>query len=333
MVSSTSRSRADPPFSDSPALPFSQRRVGHSDVTRLRATVDSLWENDDFEGGTERLEKLALFRSEQASSMLRAGGSRVASEIYAAAAEAMTCAAWCALEARDAKRAQRHSSRAFMLAGMSGVSAAVLSAWDTISIMSHRISRSADAKAAGRQVRATSLARRDPLYSSLSHVRTAMACSLVDERQAALRSLGYASAAFDRARPRERPRWLRFYDAAELEGLTGTVQLQLGRPVEAEYHLRRALFLIRPELRRNRAAYTIRLAMAQMWQDEPELACATVDGLKDDGRPTTARFEAEFGVLREGLAASGSSRARAWLDHHPFIPTSASTSAPNKGSA
>jgi len=79
----------------------------------------------------------------------------------------------------------------------------------------------------------------------------------------------------------ERPTWIRFYDSAELAGLTAGAHLRLGRAHEAEAETHRALALLRPAYRRNRMLYTVQLAHAQLAQGDVEQAVATASTVGD----------------------------------------------------
>lgn len=302
-------------------FPISRRQIGVSDVIRFRSTLDSLSDSDDLEGGNERLEKLALFRAEQALGMSRMSSAspQARAAIHTGAAEAMNYAAWFALESGRTARARRHLTDALAHAGMSGDPAITLFTWVRMSVLSYRLGKGDDAEAAGQRARATPFGRRDPLFFSLCHVRSALAASQMGEKQSALRSLGEAGECLAKAQPRKRPRWIQFYDAAEFNALAANVHLRLGRPQAAEYHFHRTLSLIRPELKRNRSHYTAKLAIAQLRQGEPELACATAERLVHGELPTSARFGEILGTLRGEFAATGSAQARAWLESTPSV--------------
>lgn len=79
--------------------------------------------------------------------------------------------------------------------------------------------------------------------------------------------------------------------------------------------------LIRPELRRNRAYYTYKLAYAQLGQGELELACATTaeasaisPEVAASGRVT--KLMRSFGDPLLAIAPDAST-TREWLESHP----------------
>ncbi|WP_331738410.1 hypothetical protein [Embleya sp. NBC_00896] len=107
---------------------------------------------------------------------------------------------------------------------------------------------------------------------------------------------------------------MRFYDRAELAGLSGIVHLTLGDPAAAEADAHHALALLRPGLDRNRRMYTLELARAQLAQGDVEQACATAVLDTPDRRAPTGRTAELLGLFRTELvtAAPDSRHTRDW---------------------
>ncbi|MGO4431171.1 XRE family transcriptional regulator, partial [Streptomyces sp. MCAF7] len=113
----------------------------------------------------------------------------------------------------------------------------------------------------GQAAQHTAITRRDPLFASLAHARTALGHSNLGHRQAALRSLGHAQEALGKASFDEpRPSWVAFYGPAELTAMTAIVRDRIGDPAEAEAASHQALATIPKQFRRNRAMATTQLA-------------------------------------------------------------------------
>lgn len=300
-----------------PGLAVAPARIGISDVARLRAGLDALSASDDVDGGSANAETDALTQAQRALDLLQRGtlSSRVRQQIYAAAAEATNHAAFAAIDSRQFERAQRHLDRALTLAGLSGDPVVSLATWDNIAMLSGHRGRFADAEAASRKARMSSISRRDPLYASLCHARNAVAHASMGELSASQRALGHAEDALTRAPDAERPRWMHFFDIAELNGLSAIAYLRLGRPDKAEFHAHYTLARLKPDLLRNRAYYTAQLAIAQLRQGELELACATADKLLTRELPSSARVRDLLKTFRSEASATGSARARAWLNN------------------
>ncbi len=72
-----------------------------------------------------------------------------------------------------------------------------------------------------------------------------------------------------------RPAWIDFYDQAELDHLAMIAHLRMGNHSEAESHAHRGLSNLRPGFERNRALIQANLAIAQLGQEDLELAVST----------------------------------------------------------
>jgi ATP/maltotriose-dependent transcriptional regulator MalT len=66
-----------------------------------------------------------------------------------------------------------------------------------------------------------------------------------------------------------------WFTEADAQGLAGESLLALGRPGEAEPHLRRAVGLLDPGFSRDRALWLCELACARLGMGSVEQACAT----------------------------------------------------------
>ncbi|MDI5968386.1 XRE family transcriptional regulator [Streptomyces sp. SL13] len=294
-----------------------QRRVGAHEITSLREALNDLIANEHQTGGHASLEVAALRHGQQAIDLVQKGspGSDfVRRQLYSVAADAVTTAAWSAIETGDLRRAQQHLERSLALAGYSSDSTGVLRAWNNLAMLAQRRDHFADAAAAADAARNTAAARRDPLLASLAHARAAIAHSAAHNPRQALRSLDYAKAALSKSSDTERPEWLAFYDGAELDGLAALTSLNLGHFADAEYNAHRSLARIKPGLQRNRTYYTVLLGLSQIRQGELEQACATVDPLYTRALPSSTRIAQMLTEFRTYASATGSATARRWLN-------------------
>ncbi|MFE5853479.1 hypothetical protein ACFQ61_09735 [Streptomyces sp. NPDC056500] len=171
--------------------------------------------------------------------------------------------------------------------------------------------------AAADAARNTSATRRDPLYASLAFARAAVAHGAAGDDRRALGSPGQAQDALGRSKPDNRPAWIFFYDAAELDGLSAATHFDLGRSADAEFYAHRTLARLKPGLDRNRAFYTSILGLAQIDQGDIEQACATVEPLFTTAQPGSQRSRRQMKDFRLKAAATGSAHARQWLDNLP----------------
>ncbi|WP_031080336.1 hypothetical protein [Streptomyces sp. NRRL S-118] len=262
-----------------PAAPASARpRVGMADVDRLEQEFAKLVAKDNADGGTVKLETRALAFAHHAMERQAVGTAtqRVRSRLYQLAAAFTGTALWAAVDAHQSERAQRHLERALHLARLSGNPEVELRLWGHAALLASQRRSMHEAVAAAERARSSSACRRDALYRSLAAARLAGVTAQAGDSKVALRALDNARLAFDRADPAAaRPAWIGFYDAAELEGLSALVMARIGRHGEAEAHLHRTLFALRPDYQRNRTYYTVILALSQLRQGEAEQACAT----------------------------------------------------------
>jgi tetratricopeptide (TPR) repeat protein len=295
-------------------------QVGTRDVEELRTAHDSLIANDDRNGGSRSLEIAALSQGQRAIDLLQNGwaGSGTRRRVYALASEAITTAGWAATDSGEHGRAQHHLERALALAGLSGDGSAVVRAWNHLAMLSQNRKRYADAAAAADAARSSGAARRDPVYASLAFARAAVAHGAAGDDRRALRALGQAQDALSRSQPGERPAWIFFYDAAELDGLSAVTHLRLGRSSDAEYYAHRTLARLKPGLDRNRAFYTTVLGLAQVGQGDLEQACATVDPLFTTDVPGSQRVRGRLKEFRAKVVETGSAHARQWLTDTPI---------------
>lgn len=280
-------------------------RVGISDVARLRAGLDNLVALDDTSGGHEALEQDALTKAAQALDLQKhAASQRIRQRLFAVAAGYTARAGWAALDARRLTRVQPLLDRALYLAGMAQDSTVQMEVWNLYAMLARQTQDYTQAVDSAQAAQATSIARRDPLFASLAHARTAVGHSLMGDRQAALRYLGHAEDALVKADPlAPRPSWIAFYGAAELTAMTAIVRDRIGDPVEAEAASHTALASIPAQFRRNRALATTRLALAQLHQRDLELACATAESVfaMMSGTPIPGRMRSLLGDFYRDL--------------------------------
>lgn len=188
-------------------------RVGTSDVIRLRSGLDALMALDDTQGGHEGLERAALAGAAEALEKQKLGATqRIRLRLFSVAADYTATAAWSALDARRSDHAHALLGKTLYLAGMAQDPVVELRVWNSYAMLAHQRGEHTEAIDSAQAAQATSLTKRDPFYASLAHARTAVGHSNLKDRQAALRSLGYAQEAMSkREGSASRPSWAAFY--------------------------------------------------------------------------------------------------------------------------
>lgn len=252
-------------------------RLGMTDVHGFQAEYEKILADDWRIGGARSVENRAAALSLRIKSALTVGttSTRVRRRLHCIASDASSSAAFAAIDAKAAPRAREHLERAVTFAGLSGDSETQYHVWNHLSITACQRGDFTEGSAAAEAMKASSIARRDPLYASLGHLRNARALAKMEQRSDALRALSTAEKAFARTDGKERPAWLSFYDQSEVDGLAATVWFALGAYDRAEAGFHQTLAGIRPDMIRNRALYSAHLALSQACQGELELACHT----------------------------------------------------------
>jgi hypothetical protein len=298
--------------------PFS---VGTSDVIRLRNGMDALTALDQSRGGHAALERAALTGAAEAVGLQgRAASQSIRQRLFGIAADYTATAAWSCVDTRQFDRARTHLNEALRLAGMAQDPVAQLRVWNSTAILAHQRGDVGESIAAAQAAQATAITRRDPLFGSLAHARTAVGHAQRGDGQAAVRSLGYAEEALGKAELLPRPGWVGFYGAAELHALAAIVRERLGEPADAEAASHRALAALPKEYRRNRAMTTVHLAVAQLHQGDAEQACATAEEVFRlmAGSRLPGRLRVLLGDFYRDLLTLAPSApiAREWGDRH-----------------
>ncbi|MCX4691384.1 XRE family transcriptional regulator [Streptomyces sp. NBC_01408] len=303
------------------AVPSGRRSVGTADVIRLREGMSGLTALDQTRGGHGALERAALARAAEAVALQqRAASQTVRQRLFSLASHYTASAAWSCIDACQPDRARTHLDQALRLAGMAQDSMAQMRVWNSTAMLAHQCGQFGEGVAASLAAQATTTARRDPLFASLAHARTAIGHASRGDRQPALRSLGYAEDALTRAHAAPRPPWIGFYGPAELAAITAIVRELLGEPAHAEAASHRALAALPATLRRNRAMTMVRLAHAQLRQGDTDQACATTGKAFDlmAGDPIPGRMRTQIGDFHRDLftLAPTDRAAREWGDRY-----------------
>ncbi|QCX75472.1 hypothetical protein C9F11_08915 [Streptomyces sp. YIM 121038] len=295
--------------------------VGTSDVIRLRNGMDALTALDQSKGGHVALERAALSGAAEAVGLQgKAASQTIRQRLFSIAANYTATAAWSCIDARQLDRAQTHLNEALRLAGMAQDPMAQMRVWNSTAILAHQRGEYGEGVAAAQAAQATVITRRDPLFSSLAHARTAIGHAQQGERQSAIRSLGYAEESLSKTQDQPRPGWVAFYGPAELHALAAIVRELLGEPAEAEAASHRALSALPKEYRRNRAMATAHLALAQLHQGDAEQACGSTEDAFHlmSGSELPGRLRVLLGdFYRDLLTLAPSTHiAREWADRY-----------------
>ncbi|WP_331723714.1 MULTISPECIES: Tat pathway signal protein [unclassified Streptomyces] len=293
-------------------------RVGAPDVELLTAKLAAVVASDNRHGGTTKVEVRAAQLARQTLALQQHGTvtSRVRGQLYSLAAAFTSSAMWAAIDGHRLDAAQQHMQQAVTLAGLSGDTAIVFRVWGHAGALYRHLGRYTDALAADDAARSTSIVRRDPLYASLAHARTAVHHGDLRDHNAVKRSIGHAHDALTRAdTTAPRPPWMLFYDQAELELLGLIAHVSLHHWADAEAHAHRHLALLRPDLVRNRSLALAHMARAQLEQGALEAAVSSAHAIPPDAwHGRTGKLVKGFTGRLSGLT-SNDPAARSWADY------------------
>lgn len=252
-------------------------RLGVNDVRRFHQDYAAILRQDQAVGGSRKVENLAVELASRIQSALAvlSSSTRVRNMLHRLAADVISSAAFAAIDASSPQRARAHLDKALTFAGLSRDSETMYHVWNHLTLTSSQRENHAEAVAGAEVMKRSSIARRDPLYASLGHIRNANGLVRIRHRTEALRALADAERAFARCADEQRPEWIKFFDASEVDALSSFIWSAMGDHGRAEYCLHRTLAAIPMGMARNRALYTAHLALAQARQGDLELACAT----------------------------------------------------------
>ncbi|MFI1848779.1 XRE family transcriptional regulator [Streptomyces sp. NPDC020480] len=252
-------------------------RLGVNDARRFHQDYVAILRQDQAMGGSRKVENLAVELASRIQSALAVSSSstRVRNMLHRIAADVISSAAFAAIDASSPQRARAHLDKALTFAGLSRDTATIYHVWNHPTLTSSQRENRAEAVAGAEVMKRSSIARRDPLYASLGHIRNANGLVRLRHRSEALRALGDAERAFAHSTDEQRPEWIKFFDASEMDALSSFIWSALGDHGRAEYCLHRTLAAIPKGMARNRALYTAHLALAQARQGDLEPACAT----------------------------------------------------------
>lgn len=262
-----------------------RHRLNTDDAEALKAELVAWTATESLHGGTPQLEQRAADITDQVITLQQGhtASARIRSELYTVAAAFSNSAMWAAIDGRRLDAAEYHMDRTIRLAGLSGDPATEFRVWGHASVLFRQLGRPADALAAAEKSRTFSIARRDPMFASLSMSRIAVNHADLGDGRSTMRYLDLAQKALDRADPKKhRPTWMDFYDQAELDHLAMAAQVQLAQWPEAEKRAHRSLAYVRPGLQRNSALVHANLAVAQLCQRELEQAVATAQRIPEE---------------------------------------------------
>jgi len=186
-------------------------------------------------------------------------------------------AGWLALDAHQHGAARRYFTSAVYVAHEADEPGLAASALGYMSLQETYRGRLPSAVSLAQTAFATGSAGTTPLTMTMLGTRLARAQAGLRDRQACLRTLAGARAAFDQTGLQDEPLWMSYVDAAELAAQKGACYLDLGMTREGIESLTTAIGLIEartPRRLRDRVHYLSRLAKCHLAERDLEQACS-----------------------------------------------------------
>jgi hypothetical protein len=251
------------------------KRVDHVLVDDIERVVEARRRMDDALGGGTLLPavredlRLAVAMLDNAA-YTEAVGKR----LHAVAAELGRLAGWLAYDSEQPALAQRFFLAAMRAAHVSGDRALGANILGFMGVQATQSNKPGDAviliESALRVERELTPAVAGSLYG-----RLAAGAAFAGDATASQRAQDRAFELLGRSLAENEPPWIYWFTEADAQGLAGESLLALGRPGEAEPHLRRAVGLLDPGFSRDRALWLCELACARLGMGSVEQACAT----------------------------------------------------------
>lgn len=250
------------------------KRVDHALVDDLERIVEARRGMDDAIGGGTLLpgvrEDLRLVMAMLDNA---AYTEEVGKRLHAVAAEFGRLAGWLAYDSEQPALARRYFLAAVRAAHVSGDRAIGANVLSSMSVQARQSTNPAGAvtliESALRAERELTPAVAGSLYGRLAAGAAHAGDAAVSERaqDRAFELLGRSVA-------ENEPSWIYWFTEADARGLAGESLLTLGRPGDAEPHLRRAVGLLGHGFSRDRALWLCALATARLGVGSVEHACA-----------------------------------------------------------
>ena len=251
------------------------KRVDHALVDDLERIAEARRRMDDTLGGGTLLpgvrEDLRLVVAMLDNA---AYTEEVGKRLHGVAAEFGRLAGWLAFDSEQPALAQRYFLAALRAAHASGDRAIGANILGFMSIQAAESTNPTDALILGesalRAERELTPGVAASLYGRLA-VGAGYAGDAITSQRAQERSFELLA----RSEPENEPSWIYWFTEADARSLAGWSLLALGRPGEAEPHLRQAVALLDPAFTRDRAGMLCDLATARVGAGAVDRACAT----------------------------------------------------------
>ncbi len=251
------------------------RRVDHAVVDDLEQVADARRRMDDALGGGTLLPAVREDLRLVVGMLKKASYSdEVGKRLHAVAAEYSRLAGWLADDCNQHALSQRYFLGAMRAAHVSGDRALGANILSNMSAQAAQSRNPRDAIVLAESA-LTVEKQLTPAVAASLHGRLALGAAYAGDAELWRRAHSRSFELLARSVPEDEPPWIYWFNQADAEGLAGWSLLALGRPTEAEPHLRRAVATIDPAFARDRSGMLLDLASARLGAGALDRACAT----------------------------------------------------------
>ncbi|HET9254002.1 MAG TPA: hypothetical protein VFO16_02225 [Pseudonocardiaceae bacterium] len=251
------------------------KRVDHALVDDLERIVEARRRMDDAIGGA------TLFPAVREDLRLvvamldnAAYTEEVGKRLHAMAAEFGRLAGWLAYDSEQPALVQRYFLAAVRAAHVSGDRAIGANILGFMGVQAAQSSSPGDAVVLIESALRTERELTPAVVGSL-YGRLAVGAAHAGDAGTSQRAQDRAFEFLGRSVSENEPSWIYWFTEADAQGVAGESLLALGRPAEAETHLRRAVGLLPPDFSRDRALWLCQSATARLGMGLVDHACAT----------------------------------------------------------
>ncbi|PZS28507.1 MAG: hypothetical protein DLM59_14585 [Pseudonocardiales bacterium] len=257
------------------AASLTGKRVDDALVDDLERVVEARRRMDDAIGGGALLPAVREdLRLVVAMLDKAAYTERVGKRLHAAAAEFGRLAGFVAYDSNLPAVAQRYFLAGLRAAHVSGDRAIGANILGFMSIQSAHSTAPRDAVTLVESALQAE-SHLTPAVAASLHGRLAVGAARVGDSATSRRAQDQAFELLARSSPEDEPPWIYWLGGAHVEEFAGKSLLALGKPVDAEAHIRRAVALLDPGFSRDRAGLLCHLATARVRAGAVDQACAT----------------------------------------------------------
>ncbi len=258
------------------------RRVSAAMVDRIARRIADLQRDDDTHGGGDLILDaeglLALVRRLLKGTFASQAQRR---RLYAQAADLLRMCGWMAFDTGHHATAQRYFTVALRAAHTSGDVLLGANVLAFAAVQQYSVGDPRDADVMVRTAQTAVRGRSTPVVSAMLAARQARALAKAGDGRACYRALNRATDLLGQGRRDNDPAWAYWVNQAEIDMLTGSCMLDLGRPAEAQTKFSAADAAYGPEYVRTHVLYLSRMATAQLQQKDVDAACASASQALD----------------------------------------------------